>query len=222
MFRYFKRAVLALLWVASPAWGVDDYPGVGREATTTEVRAFDIDVRADFQGLPMGAGTVTDGRELYIARCAACHGSTGESRAFSAPLVGGTTPDDVRTGRVRALADPATTVRTMFMRLSTLSTLFDYIQRAMPWEAPKSLQPDEVYAVVAYLLNLAEIIPEAFTLSNANFPDVQNLLPNRHGMMTDHGLWPGAAAAEGGIGNGGIADVQAEPCMHDCRPAHGG
>jgi cytochrome c len=233
MFRCFELSAVAavrvlvtalgfvLVCAVGPVWAADDYPGIGREATAAEVAAWDIDVRADFLGLPAGEGSVERGRELYTVRCAACHGSAGESGAFFLPLVGGTTPDDIRTGRVLALADPATVQRTMFMRLPTLSTLYDYIQRAMPWEAPKSLPPDDVYAVVAYLLNLAGIVPEAFTLSNANMAEVQSRLPNRQGMTTNHGLWPGAAAADGGIGNGGLPDVRAEPCMRDCRGADG-
>jgi cytochrome c len=214
MFKWFELAAFALVFGANPLWAVDDYPGIGREATPTEVRAWDIDVRADFAGLPEGEGSVARGRELYTVRCAVCHGTAGESAAFFTPLVGGTTADDGLTGRVRALVDPATAERSMFMRLPTLSTLFDYIQRAMPWEAPKSLQPDDVYAVTAYLLHLAGIVSDEFTL---NMADVQNRLPNRYGMTTDHGLWPGTAAADGGIGNGGIPDVKAELCMRNCR-----
>lgn len=212
---------LMLVFAVGPVWAVDDYPGIGREASAMEVAAWDIDVRADLVGLPEGEGSVERGRELYSVRCAACHGSAGESDAFFVPLIGGTTPEDIRTGHVRALADPATVQRTTFMRLPTLSTLFDYIQRAMPWEAPKSLTPDDVYAIVAYLLNLAEIVPDEFILSQQNMVDVQNRLPNRNGMTSDHGLWPGAAAADGGIGNGSLPDVQAEPCMRDCRSADG-
>ena len=94
----------------------------------------------------------------------------------------------MRTGHARALVDSATGQRTTFMRLATLSTLFDYIGRAMPWEAPKSLPPNDVYALTAYLLHLAEIVPEPFTLSHRNVAEVQSRLPNRHGMTTDHGL----------------------------------
>lgn len=75
--------------------------------------------------------------------------------------------------------------------MATISTVFDYIQRAMPWTAPKSLTPDEVHAILAYLLNLQEIVPADFTLSDKNIGEVQKLLPNRNGMTTDHGLWPG-------------------------------
>ena len=216
MSRWFEWAALALVCAAAPAWAGERYPGIGRDATAEEVRAWDIDVRADFLGLPKGEGSVARGKELYLAQCVACHGGAGESDAFFTPLVGGTTPNDIRTGHARALAGSETAQRTTFMRLPTLSTLFDYIQRAMPWETPKSLAPDDVYALSAYLLHLAGVVPETFTLSHSNVAGVQNRLPNRQGMTTDHGLWPG----DDGIGNGGIPDVQAERCMSDCRPVH--
>ena len=218
MFRWFEWTALALLCVAGPICAADRYPGIGRAATGTEVRAWDIDVRADFHGLPTGEGSVARGRELYEAQCVACHGVTGESDAFFTPLVGGTTPDDMRNGHALALVEAETAQRTTFMRLATLSTLYDYIQRAMPWEAPKSLPPNDVYALTAYLLHLAGIVPETFTLSNSNVAEVQSQLPNRHGMTTDHGLWAGDPAADGGMGNGGIPDIRAERCMSGCQP----
>ncbi len=104
------------------------------------------------------------------------------------------------------------------MKVSTLSTLWDYINRAMPWSAPKSLKPDEVYAVTAYLLNLGGIVPDDLVLSDRNIAEVQKRLPNRNGVTTDHGLWPGASAAKGGLGNGGRPDVKAIACMKDCAP----
>jgi cytochrome c len=72
-----------------------------------------------------------------------------------------------------------------------LSTLWDYINRAMPWNTPKSLQPNEVYAVVAFMLNLSEVVPETFVLSDQHIAQVQQRMPNRLGMQTDHALWPG-------------------------------
>jgi S-disulfanyl-L-cysteine oxidoreductase SoxD len=117
---------------------------------------------------------------------------------------------------VRALIDQSFPQRSTMMKVPTISTLFDYIRRAMPWTAPKSLSDDEVYALLAYMLNLADVIPADFELNDQNIREVQERLPNRNGMTTDHGMWPGASAAEGGMGNGGIADVQAERCMQDC------
>jgi cytochrome c len=74
------------------------------------------------------------------------------------------------------------------------------------------------HAILAYLLNLSEMVPADFVLSDKNIGEVQKLLPNRNGMTTDHGLWPGASAAKGGIGNGGKPDTQNKACMKNCKP----
>jgi cytochrome c len=97
------------------------------------------------------------------------------------------------------------------MKVSTLSTLWDYINRAMPWTAPKSLTANEVYAVTAYLLNLGNIVPDGFTLSDKNIVEVQKMLPNRNGMTTAHALWPGAE-----LGGTAKPDVQGSACMVNC------
>ena len=147
--------------------------------------AWDIDVRPDFKGLPKGTGSVAQGKDVWEAKCASCHGIFGESNEVFTPLVGGTTEDDVKTGRVARLTDPAFPGRTTLMKVSTISTLWDYIHRAMPWNAPKSLKPDEVYAVTAFLLNLGGVVPDDFVLSDRNIAEAQQLLPNRNGMTTD-------------------------------------
>jgi cytochrome c len=217
MSRWFEALLCSvLLGIPCSVIAADEYAGIGRAATPAEIKAWDIDVRPDFLGLPAGSGSVAQGKEVFMAKCAACHGAAGESKAIFTPLIGGTTPADVQTGRVASLSAGPTRDRTLFMKLPTLSTLFDYIQRAMPWSQPKSLAPDEVYGVMAYLLNLEQIVPADFTLSNNNMAEVQKLLPNRNGMTTDHGLWAGAPASAGGMGNGGKPDVQAEACMKDC------
>ena len=187
------------------------YPGIGRAATPKELAAWDIDVRPDFKGLPPGAGSVAMGMAVWEGKCASCHGIFGESNEVSSPLAGGTTKDDVKTGRAARLTDAAFPGRTTLMKVATVSTLWDYIRRAMPWNAPKSLKPDEVYAVTAFLLNLGGVLPDDFTLSDRNIAEVQKRLPNRNGMTTDHGLWPGKS-----IGNGGKPDVKAIACMKDC------
>ena len=181
--------------LAGSAWAQGAYPGVGRAATAQEVAAWDIDVRPDFKGLPKGSGSVAQGQEIWEARCASCHGIFGEANQVFSPLVGGTTADDIRTGRVARLNDSGFPGRTTLMKVSTLSTLWDYINRAMPWNAPKSLTTDEVYAVTAYLLNLGGIVPDDYTLSDANMVATQQLLPNRNGTSTKHGLWPGSTTA---------------------------
>ena len=209
--------VLALFGASTATFAFDNYKGVGRQATPAEVKAWDIDVRPDFKGLPKGSGNVDRGQELFEEKCASCHGTFGESNEVFTPLVGGTTKDDMVTGRVKGLSSGELPQRTTFTKVATISTVFDYIQRAMPWTAPKSLKPDDVYAILAYMLNLSEMVPADFVLSDKNIADVQKLLPNRNGMTTDHGMWPGASAAKGGIGNGGKPDVQNKACMKNCK-----
>lgn len=180
---------------------------IGRAATPNEVKAWDIDVRADFKGLPPGSGSVDQGMEVWEAKCASCHGTFGESNEVFTPIVGGTTKEDIKTGRVANLLRPDYPQRTTLMKLSQVSTLWDYINRAMPWNAPKSLKTDEVYAVVAYILNLGEIVPADFVLSDKNIADVQKLLPNRNGKAFFEPLWQVASKP----------DVQGDACMKDCK-----
>jgi cytochrome c len=206
-------AVLAGVWLQLAATAGAQpvpYPGIGRPATPKELAAWDIDVRPDFKGLPKGAGSVAKGMEVWEGKCSSCHGVFGESNEVFNPIVGGTTRDDIRTGRVARLDDRAYPGRTTLMKLSTVSTLWDYINRAMPWTAPKSLTPEEVYGVTAYILNMGGIVPDDFTLSDRNVAEVQKLLPNRNGMTTDHALWPGAAFGKRN------PDVLATACMKDC------
>lgn len=209
--------VLALAGVSTAALAFDNYGGVGRPATAAEVKAWDIDVRPDFKGLPKGSGSVDRGQELFEEKCASCHGSFGESNEVFTPLAGGTTKEDSKNGRVKGLSSGELPQRTTFTKVATISTVFDYIQRAMPWTSPKSLKPDDVFAILAYLLNLQEIVPADFVLSDKNIGDVQKLLPNRNGMTTDHGMWPGASAKKGGIGNGGKPDTANKACMKNCK-----
>lgn len=207
----------ALAFGATSAAAFEYYSGIGRPATAAEIQAWDIDVRPDFKGLPAGKGTPEEGEVLWEAQCASCHGIFGESNEVFTPLVGGTTKEDIKTGRVRALAEGSFPQRTTMMKVPTVATLFDYIRRAMPWTNPKSLSDDEVYALLAYMLSLAEVIPPDYELNERTLREVQERMPNRNGMTTDHGMWPGAPAAQGGIGNGGIPDVRNVACMRDCK-----
>ncbi len=209
--------VLALCGASTAALAFDNYSGVGRKATPAEVKAWDIDVRPDFKGLPKGSGNVERGQELFEEKCASCHGSFGESNEVFTPLIGGTTPEDIKNGRVGGFVKGEIPQRTTFTKVATISTIYDYIYRAMPWTAPKSLKPDDVYAILAYFLNLAEIVPGDFTLSDKNIAEVQKKMPNRNGMTTDHGMWPGAPAKKGGIGNGGKPDMANTACMKNCK-----
>jgi len=182
------------------------FPGIGRVATPAEVAAWDIDVRPDFKGLPKGSGSVEKGQVIWEAKCANCHGTFGESNEIFTPIIGGTTTDDVKKGRVASLSDSKQPQRTTIMKVATVSSLWDYIYRAMPWNAPRSLSADETYALVAYLLSIAEVIPDDYVLSNANISDVQKKMPNRNGMTLKHGLW----------NTKGKPDVNGSTCMSNC------
>lgn len=188
------------------------YPGVGRDATPKEVAAWDIDVRPDFKGLPAGSGSVAKGQDVWEGKCAHCHGIFGESGEVFSPLVGGTTAEDIKTGRVAKLTDPSFPGRTTLMKVPTVSTLWDYINRAMPWNAPKSLSTEEVYAVTAFLLNLGGIVPDNYVLSDKNIGEVQKRMPNRNGMTLDHAMWPGKEFGTGGK----KPDTKNVACMKDC------
>ena len=202
----------ALLAGSVAAWSqtTASYPGIGRLATPKEVQAWDIDVRPDFKGLPAGAGSVAKGQDVWESKCASCHGIFGESNEVFTPLIGGTTAQDVKRGRVAKLQDP-TTGRTMLMKLATVSTLWDYINRAMPWNKPKSLSTEEVYAVTAFLLNLGGVLPDDYTLSDKNIAEVQARMPNRLGMTTQHAMWPGPE-----FKGTRRPDVRNTACMKDC------
>lgn len=199
--------VAALMFGATGSQAAGRYEGIGRTATPAEVKAWDIDVRPDFKGLPAGSGSVDRGMEVWEAKCASCHGTFGESNEVFTPIVGGTTKEDIEKGRVGAYIRGDAPQRTTLMKVATVSTLWDYIHRAMPWNAPKSLSVDDTYAVLAYILNLGEIVPADFVLSDRNIADVQARMPNRNGMTTRHGLWDVK----------GKPDVKNVACMKDCR-----
>lgn len=212
MFRSPEALIAAvLLAVAAGANAQDRFPGIGRMATPAEVKAWDIDVRPDFQGLPKGAGSVAKGMEVWEGKCASCHGVFGESNEVFSPLVGGTTAEDVKTGRVANLKRSDYPGRTTLMKVANVSTLWDYINRAMPWNAPKSLSTEEVYAVTAYMLNLGQVVPDDFVLTDRNIAEVQKRMPNRNGMTTKHAMWPG-----GELTGAAKPDVKAAACMTNC------
>ena len=167
--------------------------GLGRPATLAEITAWDIDVRPDGLGLPVGRGTVADGEPLFSERCAACHGDFGEGVGRWPVLAGG--QDTLSEDR------PEKTVGSYW---PYLSTVFDYIRRAMPYGDAQSLTDDEVYAVTAYVLYLNDIVTEEeFELSDGNFNEVR--LPNERNFIADDRAEEPHYAA------------RAEPCMTDCK-----
>lgn len=212
MFKWGKqlaRTTMVGLGAFACAWSVSAQTApdqLGRAATEAEVEAWNIDVRPDFQGLPKGEGTVAEGEDIWEASCAVCHGSFAESNLFFTPLIGGISPEDIETGKVASLLSPTQDSRTTIMLVPTVSTLWDYIHRAMPWDNPRSLKPDEVYSVVAYLLDLAGIIDYDFVLSDETIAEVQERMPNRNNVVFWEGLW----------NVDGKPDVEAVACMKDC------
>jgi S-disulfanyl-L-cysteine oxidoreductase SoxD len=203
-FTAFIAAAAALNALASPV-----FPSLGRPATPAEIKAWDIDVRPDFKGLPAGSGSVKRGQEVWEAKCESCHGVFGESNEVFTPIAGGTTKADMKSGRVAGMAlgaKNAAAQRTTLMKLSELSTLWDYINRAMPWNNPKTLTTEDVYAVTAYVLHLGDIVAADFVLSDKNIREVQKTLPNRDGKTRSHGMWA----------VGDKSDVQGDKCVSNC------
>lgn len=146
--------------------------GLGRDATPEEVAAWDIDIRPDGMGLPEGSGDVATGEEVFVEKCAVCHGDFAEGVDRWPVLAGG--QDTL------ASADPVKTVGSYW---PYLSTVFDYVNRAMPFGYAQSLTPDEVYAITAYLLYSNDIVDDEFELSHENFTDVR--LPNEENFFPD-------------------------------------
>ncbi|MFM6985091.1 MAG: c-type cytochrome [Hydrogenophaga sp.] len=214
LFKLSRQAALVAATVCALSAGSafaqgQPWADIGRNATAAEVKAWDIDVRPDFKGLPKGAGSVQLGETVWLARCASCHGDFGESNEVFTPIIGGTTQKDIETGRVAGLVEGARSTapqKTTIMKVATVSTLWDYINRAMPWNNPKTLSADEVFGVVAYLLSLAEVVPGDYVLSDQNIADVQKRMPNRNGMVFHEPLWK----------VNGKGDVKNVACMKDC------
>jgi cytochrome c len=169
--------------------------GLGRPALPEEIKAWDIDVRPDGQGLPVGKGTAKQGDEIFQAQCAACHGEFGQGNGRWPPLAGGI-------GTLKA-DRPDKTIGSFW---PDLSTVFDYIKRAMPYGNAQSLSNDEIYALTAYLLSMNDVIKdENFELNETNFTSIK--MPNAAAFYdddretTEKKFWV------------------KEPCMKNCRSA---
>src|SRR6516225_9725746 len=145
--------------------------GIGRTATPSEIAGWNIDVGRDGRGLPPGSGNVSHGRKVFAQQCAACHGEKGEG-GVGDRLVGGQ--------GTLGTADP---VRTVGSYWPYAPTLFDYIRRAMPQNAPESLSNDDVYALSAYILNLNGLVPDDTTLDARSLAALK--MPNRKMFVGD-------------------------------------
>lgn len=162
--------VLCVLCWAGPCTGQSH--DLGTLASPAVVEAWNIDVGPDGTGLPAGQGSVAQGRALYAARCASCHGVNGE---------GG--PQDRLTGGLGSLASD-TPIKTIGSFWPFATTLFDYVRRAMPYDAPQSLTADETYGVVAYLLHLNGVVAQGSILTSQSLPRI--VMPNRDGFLPAH------------------------------------
>jgi cytochrome c len=150
--------------------------GYGRWVEPGEIRAWDIDVKPDGSGLPEGSGNVATGEAVYMARCANCHGLDGVGGSF-----------DQLAGRIRGdkfpFGNDPSAVKTIGNYWPFATTLYDYINRAMPYDEPGSLSPNAVYSLVAYLLHLNDLLPDDATLSAQNLADI--IMPARHRFVPD-------------------------------------
>lgn len=185
MFRS-KAFCVTLLGAASISFCHAQTFGFGKPASEREIAGWNIDVSPDGKGLPPGSGTASSGKPLYERHCAACHGMKGEGKPA----------DRLAGGRGTLNADrPVMTVGSYW---PYATTLYDYINRSMPFNAPQSLRPDEVYAIAAYVLFLNGIVQESDVMDAARLPRVE--MPNRKGFVPDP-----------------RPDLQNPPCRFDCR-----
>lgn len=145
---------------------------LGQPATVEEIRKRDISVSPSGAGLPVGHGSAIEGRAVYQAKCANCHGERGQGDATYPALVGGQ--------GTLASANPILTIGSFW---PYATTVWDYIHRSMPYQRPGSLRPDETYAVTAYILYLNGIVSENQELNQHTLPAIR--MPNRHGFVPD-------------------------------------
>jgi len=155
--------------------------GLGRTPTPDEIRRIDISIPPSGEGLPPGSGTAERGAEIYTAQCARCHGATGVEG-----------PEDRLVGGAGSLAT-AQPIKTVGSYWPYATTLWDYVNRAMPFDRPGTMAADDVYAVVAYLLRLNEIVGDSEVLDAATLPRIR--MPNRDGFHADDRPDAGAAAS---------------------------
>jgi S-disulfanyl-L-cysteine oxidoreductase SoxD len=166
-----ERLILgaAMLTAASTA-AFAQAPQFGQPISPADLAPWDIEITPSGAGLPPGRGTVAQGEAVYAAKCQACHGEKGAGQ-----------PNDRLVGGQGTLAPDKAPVKTIGSYWPYATTLFDYVRRAMPWPAPKSLTNDEVYAVSAYLLNLNGIIGPNDVMDAQSLPKVA--MPNKDGFI---------------------------------------
>ena len=157
--------------VTPGARSADASHDIGTPLTGQDLAAWNIDIAPNGRGLPAGSGDVATGAHIFAEKCAACHGAQGQG-GLGDQLIGG-----------QGTLTSAKPKRTVGSYWPYATTLFDYIRRAMPYNAPESLSADEVYAVSAFLLNQNGIMPANTRLDAASLPRV--VMPNRDGFVAD-------------------------------------
>ena len=168
--------VLALAFCVQAAWAADA-PHLGKPADPELVRAWDLSIPPDGSGLPPGRGSVSEGAAIYQVKCIMCHGPAGAGQ-----------PADRLTGGIGTLAS-GQPIKTVASYWPYATTLFDYVRRAMPINSPRSLTPQEVYSLCAYILSVDGIVPKNAVLDAKTLPKIK--MPNRNGFVN---VWnpPGA------------------------------
>jgi cytochrome c2 len=174
MFVSVKRitVILFIVLLSVPVRAQMHKYGIGRLATPVEIMAWDIDVRPDGKGAPVGSGDSVSGEPIYMEKCASCHGEFGEGSGRYPVLVGGI--DTLRDDRPEKTAGSYWPYAT---------TLFDYIKRSMPFGQAQSLTNDEVYALTAYLLEMNEVISERQEVNQKNIAEIK--MVNKNNFITD-------------------------------------
>jgi len=182
--------LIALLCSMYVAGVLADEPlyGFGSTPTAAEIEAWNIDIRPDGKGLPVGQGTATQGEETYLQYCSACHGEFGEGVGRYPALIGGENSLDQDR--------PKKTVGSFW---PYATTLWDYVNRSMPFGNAQSLEADQVYAIVAYILNMNDLIGPDTVMDQRSLPGVK--MPNRNGFVSPDPR----------------PDVHSKACMKNCK-----
>lgn len=169
-----RLAVFAVLFSVLPSCAqtssVGQNPRFGQQIAPADIAPWDISIGPDGAGLPPGSGTAKQGESVYVAKCQACHGEKGAGK-----------PDDALVGGLGTLVAGKMPVKTVGSYWPYATTLFDYVNRAMPFQGSKSLSADEVYAVSAYILSLNGVIRPDEILDAQSLPRVR--MPNRDGFI---------------------------------------
>jgi mono/diheme cytochrome c family protein len=163
-----RFALIALLFLATPAFAAEA-PHFGAPADPARLKAWDISIAPDGAGLPPGKGSVAEGAQVYAAKCQSCHGANGEGK-----------PADRLTGGIGSLTS-AQPLKTVASYWPYATTLFDYIRRAMPVTAPRSLSDAETYSLVAYILSIDGIVKKNAVLDAKSLAKIK--MPNRDGFI---------------------------------------